>query len=121
MQGTIALGQGSLSEYIYVPVARTPDVMSGVLAAVRKSDGKVVWEVPSAYSWSSPVCIYDQNGKGYVINANFDGDLLLIDGLSGEVLDTMNVGSNVESSPAVYENRLVVGTRGQQIWGISFQ
>ena len=69
----------------------------------------------------SPVCIYDQNGKGYVINANFDGDLLLIDGLSGEVLDTMNVGSNVESSPAVYENRLVVGTRGQQIWGISFQ
>ena len=121
VQGTIALGQGSLSEYIYVPVARTPDVMSGVLAAVRKSDGKVVWEVPSAYSWSSPVCIYDQNGKGYVINANFDGDLLLIDGLSGEVLDTMNVGSNVESSPAVYENRLVVGTRGQQIWGISFQ
>lgn len=121
VQGTIALGQKSLSEYIYVPVSRTPEVMSGVLAAIRKSDGKVIWEIPSAYSWSSPVCIYDQNGRGYVVHANFDGDLFLIDGLSGEILDTINLGSNVESSPAIYNNRLVVGTRGQQIWGVTFQ
>lgn len=120
VQGTIASGQGSLSEYIYVPVSRTPDVLDGLLVCLRKSDGEVVWEYPTAYSWSSPVCVYDQEGRGYVINADYAGNLHLVDGLTGEALDVINLGSNVESSPAVYENRLVVGTRGQLIWGISF-
>ena len=121
VQGSIASGEGSLSEYIYVPVSRTPDAMSGRLVCLRKTDGEVVWEYPTAYSWSSPVCVYDQQGRGYVINADFNGDLHLVDGLTGEALDVINLGSNIESSPAVYENRLVVGTRGQLIWGISFQ
>lgn len=95
--------------------------MSGRLVCLRKTDGEVVWEYSTAYSWSSPVCVYDQQGRGYVINADFNGDLHLVDGLTGEALDVINLESNIESSPAVYENRLVVGTRGQLIWGISFQ
>ena len=70
---------------------------------------------------SSPVCVYDESGKGYVINGDFNGDLHLVDGLTGECLDSINLGSNIEASPAVYGNRLVVGTRGQLIWGVTFR
>ena len=125
VQGTLALGEGSLSDYIYVPVSRTPWGMEGRLAAISKATGEVVWEHSTGYSWSSPVCVYDESGKGYVINGDFNGDfngdLHLVDGLTGECLDSINLGSNIEASPAVYGNRLVVGTRGQLIWGVTFR
>lgn len=121
VQGTLALGEGSLSDYIYVPVSRTPWIMDGTLAAISKATGEVVWEHSTGYSWSSPVCVYDESGKGYVINGDFNGDLHLVDGLTGECLDCINLGSNIEASPAVYGNRLVVGTRGQLIWGVTFR
>ena len=46
------------------------------------------------------------------------GNLFLIDGATGALLDRVNLGSNVEASPAVFENTIVVGTRGQKIFGI---
>ena len=44
--------------------------------------------------------------------------MYLLDGLTGEVLDMINLGGNIEASPAVYEGRIVVGTRTNQIFGI---
>ena len=44
-----------------------------------------------------------------------EGIMRLIDGATGEVLDTISIYSIVEASPAVYENTLVVGTRGYMI------
>lgn len=119
--GTIAIGKDSLSDYIYVPVSRYPETELGVLAALRKDTGEVVWEYQTDYIWTSPVCVYDEAGRGYVLCANSVGTLALLDGLTGEVLDTIDLGSNVEASPAVYENYLVVGTRGMQIWGVTFK
>ena len=46
---------------------------------------------------------------------------LIYDGKTGEVLDKMNLGGNVEASPAVYKDTLVVGTRTQKIFGIKLQ
>ena len=46
------------------------------------------------------------------------GNLYLIDGTTGEILDRMALGSNIEATPAVFENTIVVGTRGQKIFGI---
>ncbi|MBQ1376377.1 MAG: pyrrolo-quinoline quinone, partial [Lachnospiraceae bacterium] len=61
------------------------------------------------------------DGKGYICFCNSAGRLDLIDGLTGEVLDTMNLGSNVEASPAVFNNKFVVGTRGCKIFGIDLK
>ncbi|WP_208985085.1 hypothetical protein [Maledivibacter halophilus] len=47
--------------------------------------------------------------------------MYLIEGSSGEILDKISLGSNVEGSPAVYENMIVVGTRGQRIYGIKIK
>lgn len=119
--GTLSIGKNSLSDYIYVPVSRYPEKELGVLSALRKDTGEIAWEYETDYIWSSPVCVYDEDGRGYVLCANSVGTLALLDGLTGEVLDTFDLGTNTEASPAVYENRLVVGTRGMLIWGVTFK
>jgi len=112
VQGTIAVGKNELSDLIFVPVARTPSGGSGILAALNKETGEVVWEhETSVYSWSSPVDVYDADGKGYIVYCNCGFNMYFLDGLTGEVLDTVNLGGNIEASPAVYENYVVVGTR----------
>jgi outer membrane protein assembly factor BamB len=119
VQGTIATGKYDLIDLIFVPVARTPTGSAGTLAAISKSTGEVVWEFQtSRYSWSSPVCVYTEDGKGYVVYTNADANLYLLDGLTGEQLDRINLGSLIEASPAIYENMIVIGTRCQRIWGV---
>jgi hypothetical protein len=46
------------------------------------------------------------------------GNGLLMDGRNGEVLNSVPLGSNVEASPIVFNNMIVVGTRGQKVFGI---
>jgi len=119
-QGTLAIGKNKLSDLIFVPVARTPEAGTGILVALNKKTGEVVWEIQTqVYSWSSPVAVYDKDGNGYLVYCTAGGYMYLIDGLSGKVLDSLNVGSNVEASPAVYNSTVVVGTRGQLIWGVT--
>jgi outer membrane protein assembly factor BamB len=121
VQSTIAVGDQSLSDYIYVTVSRTPSTSMGVLACLNKQTGEVVWEHESVYAWSSPVCVYNSDGSAVVIYCNAEGEVYMLNGESGEVLDTMEMGSNVEASPAVYKNRLVVGTRGCRIYGVELK
>ena len=122
VQGTLAIGKNDLKDLIFVPVAKTPTVSSGKIVALNKETGEEVWVLEdSAYSWSSPVTVYSKKGKGYVITCDSIGDMYLLDGKTGEVLDKMNLGGNVEASPAVYKDTLVVGTRTQKIFGIKLQ
>jgi hypothetical protein len=36
-------------------------------------------------------------------------------------LDKIPLQANIEGSPAIFEDMIVVGTRGQQIWGIKIK
>lgn len=119
VQGTIAVGKNKLSDMIFVPVARTPGASSGTLAALKKDTGEVVWEKEtSMYSWSSPVDFYDADGNGYLFYCNSGFNMFLIDGKTGEQLDYMNLGGNIEASPAMYGNYAVVGTRAMRTYCI---
>lgn len=113
VQGTIAVGKNSLSNLIFVPIARTGTASGGVLAALDKKTGAMVWEhETSTYSWSSPVDVYDADGNGYIVYCNCGYNMYFIDGLTGEVLDYMSLGGNIEASPSVYDSYIVVGHRG---------
>lgn len=119
VQGTIAVGKNKLSDMIFVPIARTPGASSGTLAALKKETGEVVWEKEtSMYSWSSPVDFYDADGNGYLLYCNSGFNMFLIDGKTGEQLDYMNLGGNIEASPAMYGNYAVVGTRAMRTYCI---
>ena len=122
VQSTIAVGKEQLSDNIYVTVARTDGQAQGVLACIDKSTGEVRWEHESAYAWSSPVCVYNPDGSGKVLYCNSTGHIYLLNGKTGEVLDTHQISDGViEASPAVYKSYMVVGTRDCKICGMELQ
>ena len=47
--------------------------------------------------------------------------MFLIEGTTGKVLDTLDLETNIEASPAAYGNMVVVGTRGERICGVRVQ
>jgi outer membrane protein assembly factor BamB len=118
VQSTIALGKNGLDDNIYVTVSRTHGGGSGVLACIGKKKGKVKWEHTSAYAWSSPVCFYNSDGTGYVLYGTSGGDIYMFDGKSGKLLDSKATeGGTIEASPIVYDDMMVIGTRGCRIIG----
>lgn len=119
VQSTIANGKNALSDYIYVTVSKTGGAGNGVLACLDKKTGETVWEHKAPYAWSSPACVYNEDGSGRVFYAVSSGKMYLLDGLTGEQLDKLEIpDGSIEASPAVYEDRVVIGTRGQSIRGL---
>ena len=122
VQSTIALGKEKLKDKLYVTVSRTGDPSYGVLACLDKESGEILWEHRAIYAWSSPVCVYNSRGRGDVLYCSCDGNMYLLDGETGDVLSTLTLSNGaIEASPAVYEDRIVVGTRACKIWGIQIQ
>lgn len=99
-----------------------PDFYSGILFALDTKTGELVYEINlDTYAWSSLASLYTPEGKGYLALPTASGYVYLIDGATGKVLEKENLHSNMEASPVVYENTLVVGTRGQQIYGVEIK
>lgn len=122
VQATACLGQNNLDDLVYFNIARTGGKKHGKLVAVYKATGGEAWSVDlKYYSWSSPVAVYDKKGDGYIILCDSDGNMHLLDGRTGKLKDTINLGKNVEASPAVFENTIVVGTRGKKIYAITLE
>ena len=120
VQATALVGQNNLSDLVYFVIARTGGKDKGKIVALDKETGSEVWYCDMEhYSWSSPIALYDAEGNGYVILCDSDGNMFLLDGLTGECYSSVNLGNNIEASPAAFENMIVVGTRGQRIYGIT--
>ncbi len=108
-----------LEGLILYPIARTPSMSQGLLIAYDTENGSEVWRLPmDCYTWSSPIALYTPEGKGYVVLCDSGGFVRLVDGATGELLDTTALGSLIEASPAAFNEKLVIGTRGQKIFGL---
>lgn len=108
-----------LEDVVIYTIARTPGYYNGVMIALNKDTGEIVWEKSlKHYTWSSPVALYNEDGSAHIVYCDFGGYVHMLDGKTGETLKSLSVGANVEASPAVYNDILVVGTRGQQVYGI---
>ena len=111
-----------LDGLIIYTIAKTPGAWSGTMVALNTADGSVAWERKmDNYCWSSPVGVYTDSGKGYILQGDSVGYMYLIDGTTGKTLSTVGLGSNIEASPVVFEDILVVGTRGCQVWGVRIE
>ncbi len=119
---TPAVGINDISDLVIYNIARVGGLSKGLLVALDKETGVERWSIELRnYSWSSPVDIYTPEGKGYLIIGDSAGNLLMIDAKTGKVLDCINLGANIEGSPTVFNNMLVVGTRGQKIYGVKIK
>ncbi len=122
IQATAVLGKEEIEDIVVFPVARTPSVRNGLLVALDKKTGREVWRYRmKAYTWSSPVAVYDESGKAYILQGDSVGTLHLLDGRTGKLLHKIELGANIEASPAVVDHTLVVGTRGMKIFGIQLE
>ncbi|MFC3883683.1 PQQ-binding-like beta-propeller repeat protein [Bacillus songklensis] len=112
-------GKRTIKDLIIYTVARAPSLETGLMVALDKQTGKEVWRwrMPK-YTWSSPVDIYDEKGKAYILQADANGSLYMLSGKDGKIVSKIELGHNVEASPAVYDDMLVVATRAQKIYGV---
>lgn len=118
IQATAAVGKNNLSDLVFVPFARYNGKDKGVLVALYKDTMEVAWTMPMEhYAWSSPAIFYNSKGDGYLVQADSGGDIFLVDGRTGSVLDKISPtknGSNFEASPALFGDMMVLGSRGDQ-------
>jgi len=117
------VGQNSVSDLVYFTVTNGTD--GSVVYALKKSTGAVQWskalDTPTV---SSPVAVYNLLGDAWLLQAESDGKLHLMDAKTGEILTTMQLEGEVEASPAVYRDVLVISTTGTDasyIYGIKLE
>jgi len=120
LTATPLVGQHDISDLVIFWVAMvTGRGGGGALMAFDRQSGEIVWEtILPNFGWSSPVAVYTEDGRSYLIVNDSIGDMRLIRGTTGEVLYRISLGGNIEASPAVFGNFIVIGTRGQRIFGI---
>lgn len=111
-----------LEGLVIYSISKTPNAWDGILVALDTQTGKTVWErTLSNYAWSSPASVYTDNGGAYILLGDSGGNVTLMQGKTGDVCDTLSLGSNIEASPAIFDNIAVVGVREEQIFGIRLQ
>lgn len=119
---TPVMGKKEIAKLVIFTIARVGTFSGGLMVALDKATGKEVWTLPMAnYAWSSPVDVYDNTGKAYLIQANSVGSVSVISASNGKVLGSLNIGTNIESSPAIFNNYAVVASRGGKIYGIKLE
>ncbi|MCM0649453.1 PQQ-binding-like beta-propeller repeat protein [Clostridium swellfunianum] len=115
---TPLVGKNDISNLVIFNIARHPQYNEGLLVAIDKESGKEIWRLKlNNYCWSSPVALYNKEGKSYIVQCDSTGKAMLIEGVSGKLLHSIELGANVEGTPAAFNDTLVVGTRGAEILG----
>ncbi|MDW8802851.1 PQQ-binding-like beta-propeller repeat protein [Clostridium sp. A1-XYC3] len=122
MLATPVVGKQDTKDIIIFGLARYKNMNSGLILALDKKTGAEIWrkELPN-YMWSSPVDFYDKNGKTYIIQCDSIGNMYLLDGKTGSELNKINLGSNIEATPSIFNDTIVVATRGGKFYGISIK
>ncbi len=117
-QGSAVLGRGELEGLVITTYSSVGGGYAGYVVAYDKETGDEVWKYQVAgYTWCSPVAMYDAEGKAYIVVCNSNGDVYLLNG-KGQLLDSINLESNIEASPVAFDNMIVIGTRIKGIFGL---
>lgn len=117
---TPAVGKGSVSDLVFYAEAKLKK--GNYLMAVDKVTGEIRWTTDmGGYTWSSPTLVYDENDKAYLITGNSGSYLRIYDAETGKKICETELVGNIEGSPIVFNDMLVVGTRGRKIYGVKIK
>ncbi len=127
---TPVLGTGEVSDLVIFSVAKTTEPalcvfgrcvgeFGGDMIALDRATGTVAWTRHlDRYTWSSPVVFTGTDGHSYGIIADSGGTMHLFDPNTGADFSTLSLGRNVEASPAIYNDMVVVASYHKKIFGI---
>lgn len=119
------VGEGEINDLIIFNVNHVElddKSICAVVYALDKTTGEEVWNQPlDVDSKSSPIGLYQRDGKSYIVMGDDGGTLRLMDGFSGTTLSTLNLGSAIQASPAAYGNEIVVGTTGGMLYFVELK
>ena len=129
------IGENKLSDLVYFTVTglnddgretlNVPEDTKAALVALEKESGRIRWAYAlSDRSDSSPIAVYDEAGNGRIIQCIWDGTVVMVDGLSGQLVHSITLKGNIEASPAAFDDIMVVGTTGkgtESIFGVKIK
>jgi len=113
------VGSGDISDLVIFNVNNVVDGKDSyaIVYALDKMTGEEVWSQPlDVQSMSSPIAMYEPDGRSYLVMGDDNGTLRLMDGYTGSTIHTVNLGSPIQASPAAYGNKIVVGTTGGMLY-----
>jgi hypothetical protein len=115
---TPVIGKREIGNLVIFTLARYGTFNGGLMVALDKKSGKEVWKLPMEnYAWSSPVDVYDALGRAYIIQADSVGDVFVISAKSGKLEGKSSIGTNIEATPAIFGDYVVVASRDGKIYG----
>ncbi len=118
------VGDGDINDLVIFNVNNVVDGKTNyaVVYALDKITGEEVWSQPlDVQSMSSPIAMYEPDGRSYLVMGDDNGTLRLMDGYTGSTIHTVNLGSAIQASPAAYGNRIVVGTTGGMLYFVDLK
>ncbi len=116
---TPAIGTGDVSSLVFFTLARCPGPDDGVLLALDKATGAEVWRLAlPQYAWSTPTLVKDEGGTSYLLQGGIGGLLRLVHAASGREVASLKLSGDIEASPAVFDDVVVLGTRSDRIHGV---
>jgi outer membrane protein assembly factor BamB len=116
---TPALGTGPSADMVFFNVSRTTAPREGDMVALDKTTGEVIWRRHLGnYSWSSPTIVTTSSGTQYGILSDSDGVMHLFDPQTGLDIHTISLGKNVEATPSMFGDTLVVASYDRNIYAI---
>lgn len=119
---TPTLGTGEVEDLVYFVLARCPGLDDGALLALKKSTGEEVWRFTlPTYSWVTPTLLTDEEGRAWLLHAGIGGVVRLLEARTGREVASLKLQGDIESSPAVFNGRAVLGTRANRIYGIDIR
>ena len=113
------VGEGDINDLVIFNVNNVMDenMNYAIVYALDKMTGEEVWSQPiDVQSVSSPIAMYESDGRSLLVMGDDNGTLRLMDGYTGSTIDTVNLGSAIQASPAAYGNTIVVGTTGGMLY-----
>ena len=124
LMGSPLVGNGDINDLVIFNVNQVIDdkFSYAVVYALDKLTGEEVWSQPlDVTSVSSPVALYQPDGKSYIVLGDDNGTLRLMDGFTGATIHTVNLGSAIKSTPAAYGNQIVVGTEAGMVYFVKVE
>lgn len=116
---TPTVGTGEVAHLVFFMLSRCPGPDNGLLLALDKQTGAEAWRLEyPLFSWSTPTLLTAADGRAYLLHGGIGGVVRLLEASTGLEVARVQLEGDIESSPAVFNGRAVLGTRANRIYAI---